>query len=92
MNAYSSGMKSVLKQAEQMGRGGDTILAHINPEEAMMLKRMGGSGGRNPMTGLREYKKAKDENQLAVFWKILFKDCQSGIKKAGKQYDEQVKM
>ena len=37
-------------------------------------------------------KKAKDENQLAVFWKILFKDCQSGIKKAGKQYDEQVKM
>jgi len=55
MNAYSSGMKSVLKQAEQMGRGGDTILAHINPEEAQMLKRLGGSGGRNPMTGLREY-------------------------------------
>jgi hypothetical protein len=39
-----------------MGRHGDTMLAHINPREADMLKRMGGSGSINPNTGLPEYK------------------------------------
>ena len=39
-----------------MGRHGDTMLAHINPREADMLKRMGGSGTINPRTGLPEYK------------------------------------
>lgn len=38
------------------GRQGDTMLAHINPREAAMLKRMGGSGTINPNTGLPEYK------------------------------------
>lgn len=37
------------------GRHGDTMLAHINPREAEMLKRMGGSGTINPNTGLPEY-------------------------------------
>jgi hypothetical protein len=37
------------------GRGGDSMLAHINPREAEMLKRMGGSGTTNPHTGLPEY-------------------------------------
>jgi hypothetical protein len=40
-----------------MGRGGDTILAHINPQEAALLKRMGGSGTINPNTGLPEFLK-----------------------------------
>lgn len=38
------------------GRGGDSMLAHINPREAEMLKRMGGAGTVNPNTGLQEYK------------------------------------
>lgn len=38
------------------GRGGDTMLAHVNPMEAEMLRRMGGSGSVNPNTGLREFK------------------------------------
>lgn len=37
------------------GRNGDTILAHINPEEAALLKRRGGSGKPNPYTGLPEF-------------------------------------
>jgi len=37
------------------GRGGDTQLAHVNPFEAGVLRSMGGSGGINPRTGLREY-------------------------------------
>jgi len=38
------------------GRGGDTMLAHINPQEAGILKLLGGSGTINPHTGLREFK------------------------------------
>lgn len=45
-----------LNQIAAGGRGGDTMLAHINPREAEMLRRAGGSGGVNPNTGLREYK------------------------------------
>lgn len=39
----------------QMGRGPDTMLAHITPEEAQMLLEAGGSGRLNPMTGLPEF-------------------------------------
>ena len=49
------GLRSVAKELQDMGRGGDTILAHINPQEAALLKRMGGSGTINPATGLPEY-------------------------------------
>jgi hypothetical protein len=44
-----------IAQLAQYGRNGDTMLAHITPEEAAMLKRMGGAGTINPMTGLPEY-------------------------------------
>ena len=37
------------------GRGKDTILAHINPTEARLLKSRGGSGKRNPSTGIVEF-------------------------------------
>ena len=39
----------------QMGRGPDSMLAHITPEEAQMLLEAGGSGTMNPMTGLPEF-------------------------------------
>ena len=37
------------------GRYGDTMLAHINPQEAGLLTAMGGAGTINPQTGLREF-------------------------------------
>ena len=37
------------------GRGKDTMLAHITPKEAALLKRRGGSGSVNPDTGLPEF-------------------------------------
>jgi len=37
------------------GRGKDTILAHITPKEAALLKKRGGRGSRNPDTGLLEF-------------------------------------
>ena len=39
----------------QQGQGEDSILAHINPLEALMLKGMGGSGKINPVTGLPQF-------------------------------------
>ncbi len=45
----------LLEEIRKKGRNGDTILAHINPLEAMMLKKMGGSGTINPKTGLPEF-------------------------------------
>jgi hypothetical protein len=42
------------------GRGKDTILAHINPKEAALLKRRGGRGSINPNTGLPEFDDGED--------------------------------
>jgi hypothetical protein len=44
----------------QMGRGPDSMLAHITPEEAQMLLESGGSGTMNPMTGLPEFQPEPD--------------------------------
>ena len=50
------GLAVAARRVAAAGRGGDSQLAHVNPREAEMLKRMGGSGTINPNTGLREYK------------------------------------
>lgn len=44
-----------LSRVRDMGRRGDTELAHINPIEAKILQAYGGSGTVNPRTGLKEY-------------------------------------
>ena len=49
------GLASAARQLRRAGRSGDTMLAHINPREAQMLKQAGGSGTINPSTGLPEY-------------------------------------
>ena len=49
----------------RMGRGDDKILAHITPEEAVMLKEQGGSGEINPMTGLPEFVPSADNDYRA---------------------------
>jgi hypothetical protein len=53
------GLATATRHLQEQGRGGDTMLAHINPREAEVLRRMGGSGTVNPNTGLREYKGLK---------------------------------
>lgn len=47
--------RELAEMLRQMGRGRDTVLAHITPEEAQMLMDMGGSGKINPNTGLPEF-------------------------------------
>jgi hypothetical protein len=50
------GLAQTAQHLQRLGRGGDSILAHINPREAAMLHQMGGSGTINPNTGLPEFK------------------------------------
>jgi hypothetical protein len=54
--------RELAEMLRQMGRGRDTILAHITPEEAQMLMDAGGSGDTNPNTGLPEFQ--EDYGQL----------------------------
>jgi hypothetical protein len=42
------------------GRKGDTVLAHINPKEAALLRKRGGAGTINPDTGLPEFYDGED--------------------------------
>lgn len=51
----TSQIDAAMEILRSKGRYGDTELAHVNPREKAILKAMGGSGTRNPRTGLREY-------------------------------------
>ena len=67
------GVPSIAQAIARMGRRGDTMLAHITPEEARLLKRRGGSGTINPRTGLPEF-----------FIKKIFKSAKSILKGVGR--------
>lgn len=52
------GIASLRPMAQELasaGRYGDTMLAHITPAEAQLLRSYGGSGSINPVTGLPEF-------------------------------------
>jgi hypothetical protein len=49
------GLPEMAELVKKGGRKGDTILAHINPSEAALLRKHGGSGKTNPVTGLPEF-------------------------------------
>jgi hypothetical protein len=48
-------LASIAELLQAHGRGRDTILAHITPKEAKLLKDRGGRGSTNPHTGLPEF-------------------------------------
>ena len=52
--------RSAAKDLAGMGRGGDTLLAHITPQEARMLHRSTDGGSINPRTGLLEFYNGDD--------------------------------
>ena len=60
MAMKNGGLADAAKALQAKGRGKDTILAHITPQEAEMLRKAGGLGSINPYTGLREYGWLKD--------------------------------
>jgi hypothetical protein len=48
-------LRKIARLLQDKGRKGDTILAHINPREAALLREQGGAGTVNPETGLPEF-------------------------------------
>ena len=72
-NFAKGGVASLRPMAKAMadaGRNGDTMVAHISPIEAQILRRIGGSGTTNPTTGMPEF-----------FLKKLFKKIGKTVKK-----------
>lgn len=51
----TSDLAEIARMLTSKGRGNDTLLAHITPREAEILKAAGGSGTINPETGLLEF-------------------------------------
>jgi hypothetical protein len=51
----SLSLPEMAERVREAGRGDDTVLAHITPEEAGILKLLGGSGTINPKTGQPEF-------------------------------------
>ena len=66
-------LKPIAKAIASYGRNGDTMLAHITPAEARMLRRRGGSGTINPDTGLPEF-----------FLKKVFRKVKKAVKSVGR--------
>jgi hypothetical protein len=63
-------LKPMAREMAAAGRYGDTMLAHISPVEAQILRRYGGSGTINPRTGAPEF-----------FLKKMFKSIGRAVKK-----------
>jgi len=62
MTRMGGDLRKIARLLQDKGRNGDTILAHINPREAALLREQGGSGDINPETGLMEF---SDEDYTA---------------------------
>ena len=97
MNTFLSG--PIARYLRDQGRFGDTELAHVNPEEAALLRSRGGSGTINPSTGLREFSDDDDDddgNWLSDTWDAVtdwtsntFGDgTPEGVSTGSSSYDE----
>lgn len=62
----SGGLQALAQLIQSKGRGKDTILAHITPEEAQLLKARGGRGSTNPDTGLPEFESDYQLDEVLV--------------------------
>jgi hypothetical protein len=67
------GLENAAEMIRRQGREGDTVLAHITPQEAGILKLLGGSGTTNPYTGLPEFKLLRGLKKIPVIGKPLYK-------------------
>ena len=55
MESLKMDLPALAEMLRSKGRGKDSVLAHITPKEAALLKRRGGRGSTNPETGLLEF-------------------------------------
>jgi hypothetical protein len=77
-------LKPIPAGLAKMGRNGDTMLAHITPSEARLLRRRGGSGTVNPATGLPEFFLDKVFKSVGNAFKAVGKAVVSGVKAVAK--------
>jgi len=70
MPMAEGGLADMARYLASYGQRGDTMLAHITPEEARLLKSIGGAGTLNPHTQLPQF-----------FLKKLFKGVKKAVKK-----------
>jgi hypothetical protein len=84
------GLRNAAEMLRRQGRGDDTVLAHINPQEAGILKLMGGSGTINPYTGLPEYRKWYKDVQKAFKSTPIVGDIYKGVSSIGKEVERGV--
>lgn len=59
---YPSMAAKKIQEIGERNAPGDSILAHISPEEARLLKRRGGSGAIDPKTGLPHFAQVRDDD------------------------------
>jgi hypothetical protein len=55
MESLKMDLPALAELLRSKGRGKDSVLAHITPKEAALLKKRGGRGSINPETGLLEF-------------------------------------
>jgi hypothetical protein len=79
----SLSLPEMADMVESAGRNGDTMLAHITPEEAGILQLLGGSGTINPYTGQPEYFKK-------FIKKIVPKPIYKAVSSIGKELERGV--
>jgi hypothetical protein len=71
-------MVALAEMIRSKGRGRDTVLAHITPKEAALLKRRGGSGTINPDTGLPEFEDDYSPIEVPSYSEDQFQQAVSG--------------
>jgi hypothetical protein len=80
MQKYSVPNQGMAQTLGAMGRYGDSLVAHITPEEAMMLKSRGGAGTINPRTGLLEFYDGDTVREL-IMWANVYKQYDTKLKR-----------
>jgi hypothetical protein len=80
MPMAQGGLADVASYLASQGRRGDSMLAHITPEEAQLLKSRGGAGTINPNTGMPEFFLKK----VAKAFKSVVKSVVNVVKKVAK--------
>jgi hypothetical protein len=85
----SLSLPEMAEKVRAAGRGDDTMLAHITPEEAGILKLLGGSGTINPKTGqpefLRKFIKKIVPKEIYKPISSLGKELERGVEKVAKE-------
>ena len=65
MESLKMDLPALAELLRSKGRGKDSVLAHITPKEAALLKKRGGRGSKNPETGLLEFDDGVDTTPIA---------------------------